>query len=99
QVEEALQVLDRGLRLAPGDPAFQREKGILLRGRGDLQGARRLLEAARTADPRDGRTRLALSALYRDQGQGVAALAELRQAVRSDPTFLDAWIALGVLEA
>jgi Flp pilus assembly protein TadD len=67
-----------------------RARGLLLQRRGDLAGARAVLEKAPALTPRDPRLRLALSAVYRDQGRLPQAVAEVREAARVDPGSADA---------
>jgi arylsulfatase A-like enzyme/tetratricopeptide (TPR) repeat protein len=99
KLRDGVSVLERGLRLDPGNAAFQRERGILLYGLGDLSRARTALEGARSLDPRNVRLRLALSAVYRDQGNLAGAIAEVRETVRLNPGSGDGWNALGLLLA
>lgn len=99
KLREARAVVDRGLALSSDNGRLLEEGGLALQALGETDAARQTLERARTKNPRALRSRLALSAVYRDQGKIAAAVEELRAAVRLDASFVDGWNALGLLLA
>jgi arylsulfatase A-like enzyme/Tfp pilus assembly protein PilF len=97
KLPEARGVLERGLRQEPGNAAMLGTLGLTLQRAGELPGAASALERAKARAGQEPRWRLALSSVYRAQGQREKALAELREAARLWPRNGDVQNALGVL--
>lgn len=90
------EVLQRPMGAAlPTDPRILHVLGQQLRGAGDLQGARRLLEAAVAADPAGGHYREELGVILLQQGDTAGAVRELEAAARGAPELVTPWFTLG----
>jgi arylsulfatase A-like enzyme/Tfp pilus assembly protein PilF len=96
QMGAALQTIDTALVVAPANAELLRAKGSLLLRRGDLAGARAVLEKARSVSGREPRLHVELSNVYRNLGELPAAEAAAREAVRLDPRSPEAHVALGL---
>jgi len=93
--DEARDALERGLKIEPENPLLLTAKGGLLQRLGDLQGARAILEGARTADRADARVRVQLAEVYRALGESERALEELQAATRLEPSSVQAFTEYG----
>ena len=82
---EARDAIERGLAIEPGNSLLLTAKGGLLQELGDLQGARAVLESARTADPADVRVRVQLGHVYRSLGKNGLTVDELQATTRLEP--------------
>jgi len=89
-------VLERPMGAAlPADPRILHVLGQQLRGGGDLQGARRLLDAAVAADPEGALYREELGVILLQQGDTTGAVRELEAAAGGSPELVSPWYTLG----
>jgi choline-sulfatase len=96
QDAKALSTLDKGLAVAPQNPELLRAKGSVLLRRGDLAGARLILEKARRIDATDPRLHVELANLHRNLGDVPQALAEAEEALRLHPNLVEGHVARGL---
>jgi tetratricopeptide (TPR) repeat protein len=83
-------LVEQVLRIVPGHPAVLHLHGLILSGLSDQTGARRALESAHRAAPRDARIANDLGNLLGRIGDPAAALAAYDAATRADPGFATA---------
>ena len=93
--DEARAAIERGLKIEPTNSLLLTAKGGVLQATGDLQGARAVLEAARTADRSDARVRVQLASVYRALGQNDRAIEELQSATQLEPDSVKAFTDYG----
>jgi tetratricopeptide (TPR) repeat protein len=109
QPEQALAACQEGLGHCPEDPELLFVEGVLLRERGELDGAASCLERLLAGRPGDhfasvdaglrgykGRNNLAV--VYRQQGRDAEALAQWRAALAERPDFLPSWLGLAEVQ-
>jgi tetratricopeptide (TPR) repeat protein len=82
------------LKVTPSQPNATLILGIARRASGDPQAAREVLAALCTREPRWAPAHYELGVTLSALGRGEEALAELREAVRLNPEFPDAWRSL-----
>lgn len=86
---------ERGLRLAPDDPAILSNLAVLARRRGEFAKALDCLERRARATPRDPAAWIDLGHTALRAGQVARASAALQHAVELDPNSVRAWHLLG----
>jgi uncharacterized protein (TIGR03790 family) len=84
-LDEAKELADQAIRLAPRDPSLADTAGWVAYLRGDYQRASRLLAQAATGLPDNAEIRLHAAFAYEAAGARAAALAQLDAATRLDP--------------
>jgi len=95
--DEAVETFRKVVALAPDHGDTRLDLGLLLRGRGDLDGAVAELREARRILPDRADYALALGMTYARQGRLDEALAEVATAVTRRPTWAQAQLNFGVL--
>lgn len=90
QREEALQLIERSVLLAPGCAPFYNNYGLVLAERGELSKARGALEHAVAIDPANAQALNNLGTILQRQGELHKAMALYEQAIRCSPDFFDA---------
>lgn len=95
---EALRILDRAQRLAPGSPAIETNRGSVLRQLGQLAAAQSCFERAAALDLRLAAPCFNLGKMLASQACLGLARAPLSEAVRREPGHVEAWIALAEVE-
>src|SRR4249920_3355978 len=90
RLDEAAQVWNQVLLLAPEHPQALFHLGQHLLYRKDPLGARKLLERAAVADPRNPAVPLNLAFTYRAVGDGQNEMAALTRSLTIDPYFYPA---------
>lgn len=94
QAQAGAEAFARALALQPDDPEALEGSADLAIARGDVDDARRWLEALRRRDPADVRTSVKLGAVLARTGQLPDAIALFRSVVRSAPDDVDALVNL-----
>lgn len=95
--DEALALIERSLRLAPGEADWCSNFGIVLQSDGRLDAAIESYSRAIAIDPGHANAHNNLGVLLRATGQPLEAEAAYRAAIRLDPEHIDAWTNLGIL--
>jgi tetratricopeptide (TPR) repeat protein len=94
---EALETVQKALKVAPENAELHRARGRILLEQGDLPAARTALEKARTLAPREPRLHVDLSNLYRNLADLPRARAEALEALRLQPKSPEAHVAHGLV--
>ncbi|HEY8240905.1 MAG TPA: tetratricopeptide repeat protein, partial [Kiritimatiellia bacterium] len=97
QVDEAIDVIGKGIEGQPEMPKFHSNLAVALRQRGDERGAAAELEKAIQLDPTFYEARLEVAALHIRQGDLAAAASDVRGAVQVRPGAWEAPWNLGVI--
>jgi tetratricopeptide (TPR) repeat protein len=84
-MEAGVALLERAVALAPDNPDFHGNFGIVRHALGDLAGARASLERATTLEPRMGEAHSNLSMTLRELGEFEAAHQRARRALELNP--------------
>jgi tetratricopeptide (TPR) repeat protein len=96
-IETAVRLYQRVMRIDPGDPAAAFNLGNLLRACGRKVEAESAYRGATKADPRFAEAWYNLADLLDDQRQADKAVICLQQALAADPGYADALFNLGLL--
>ncbi|MPZ59244.1 MAG: tetratricopeptide repeat protein [Rhizobiales bacterium] len=96
-VETAVRLYRKVMRIDPGDPAAAFNLGNLLRSIGRKVEAEAAYRGATRADPRFAEAWYNLADILDDQGQPNKAIGYLKRAVEADPNYADAIFNLGLL--
>jgi tetratricopeptide (TPR) repeat protein len=95
--DEAVQFLERAVKLAPNDGHTRSVLGIVYYRKGRLRDAFDELTRATALDPANAEAHNYLGIVLTGQGQLDAAVAQLQKAVASNPRYADAHFNLAVL--
>ena len=94
RLDEALEIIEFGLAVNPGDPPLLRHLGDNRRRRGDFTGALEPLQHSLERASKEPATVVALGRLALDAGRPQEALAYYRRAADLAPTDVECWIDL-----
>jgi superkiller protein 3 len=94
---QALDAVQRGIKVSPEDPRLIELEGDLARRRGEAGAAVQAYQRVAALAPQDGLIRVKLGELYRDVGRTEEAIGVLREAVNLDPGVASYWNSLGMV--
>jgi len=97
KVDQALDAVRRGQKVAPDDPRLIEREGDIERRKGGREVAARAFERVAQMAPRDALVRIKLGEVYRDLGRQSDAARVMREAIQLDPSTASYWNALGMV--
>lgn len=97
QAAEAVQLVEKSLRIAPDQPVRANNLGTIYQGLGDLDQAAHWFEAAVGSDAGQVEARFNLATVRQVQGRTKEAEAGYREVIERAPDFAAAYVNLGML--
>jgi tetratricopeptide (TPR) repeat protein len=97
QWDTAVQLFQRGVDLAPGEPSLRHKLGTALAMKGDRAGAFRAFQETARRSPTFAKAHYSLALMYAERGDIGRAVAALSTALRVQPNYVEAHLQLAEL--